>query len=378
MKSLLITSRFPWPSHTGDRLRASIWLSALARDGQVTMVAPSGQVPTGVPPVRVFVAGRSLIRAIQGIWTVLRDRLPFQCLLAAPYDWAGAIANARREAGPFDVTIVLLSRLHPWVRASLEGPAVLDAIDSLRRSAAERGSAASRMTRWLWTAEERRMAQLESSAVLAYGGVVVVSEEETSEFAGAVAVPLGIAVKPLATVPREYDFGFWGRLRYFANADAALWLLDEIWPAIRELQPDASLIIGGADAPRSLRNAAKRRGVALLSPVDDIATFARTIRVALMPVRFGSGQANKVLEAAEAGCAIVGTPQALRGLAPLAKHALIESSAVDLARAAVGLVADEERRTLLAARLREGVARDYARSVTLTRLSAIAAGAEAA
>jgi len=40
-----------------------------------------------------------------------------------------------------------------------------------------------------------------------------------------------------------------------------------------------------------------------------------------MPLRFGSGQSNKVLEAAEAAAPIVGTPQAFRGLAALASHA---------------------------------------------------------
>ncbi len=378
MKSLLITSRFPWPSHTGDRIRAAIWVSALAEVGPVTMVSPRGQVPASAPGVRVVEAGRSLIRVLQGVWMVLRDRLPFQCLLSAPYDWQSAIAQARREAGPFDVTIVLLSRVHPWIRASLEGRTVLDAIDSLRKSAAERASAAPRTTRWLWNEEERRMKALESSAVCEYGQVIVVSDEETKDFAHAVAVPNGLAAKPLLDSPRAYDFGFWGRLRYFANADAAGWLLDEIWPAIRLLRPDATLIIGGADAPRSLRGAAKRGGVTLISPVEDMASFARNIRVALMPVRFGSGQSNKILEAAEAGCAIVGTAQALRGLASLAKHCRIESSAAEFAGAAVELLRDDDGRTARAARLRDVVTREYARSATLTRLSSIAAGAKAA
>jgi len=111
--------------------------------------------------------------------------------------------------------------------------------------------------------------------------------------------------------------------------------------------------------------------------VGDIGSFARNIRVALMPLRFGSGQSNKVLEAAEGGCAIVGTPQAFRGLAPLASHARIESSTADFARAAVDLLADDGLRTRQAARLREVVTAEYARSATLDRLAAIARGSEA-
>ena len=377
MKALIITSRFPWPSYTGDRLRAAMWLMALARGADVAVVAPPGTVPDGLPRFGFFAARRSVRRFVQGTLPLLRDGLPLQCLLTAPYDWRAAISRARHEAGPFDVTIVILSRVHPWVEKTLEGPTVLDAVDSLRRSAEERANAATPLMRWFWRREVRLMARLEREAARRYGQVVVVSEDERADFGEAVAVPNGISVKPLDDTPRGYDFGFWGRLAYFAYADAVDWLLDEIWPAIHALRPEATLIIGGADAPRSLIEAARRRGVTLISPVDDIGAFARDIRVALMPLRYGSGQSNKILEAAEAGCAIVGTPQAFRGLAPLAQHARIDTSAAGLARAAVDLLLDGDRRASQAARLRDVVAGTYARSATLDRLSAIAGATEA-
>jgi glycosyltransferase involved in cell wall biosynthesis len=377
MKALIISPRFPWPPYTGDRLRATIWLSALARNAEVSIVAPLGTVPSDATRFRFFAAERSLMRGVRGALALIRHRLPLQCLLAAAFDWSGAIARARREAGPFDLTVVLLTRLHPWIRHSLEGRTVLDAIDSLRRSAGERSKDASTVVRWFWQAEERRMAQVEREAARMYDRVVVISEDETSDLEGAVAVPNGVTTAPLEGAPRRFDVGFWGRLPYFANADAAAWILDEIWPAIRALHPSATLVIGGAEASRALRGAARRAGVALCSPIADIASFARSIRVALMPLRYGTGQSNKVLEAAEAGCAIVGTPQALRGLAPLATHARIESSATGLARAAVDLLSDDENRARLAARLRATIETHYARSATLDRLSAIACATEA-
>ena len=357
--------------------RWMIWIAALARSGEVALVAPGGMVPEGLPRFRFFLARRSLRRLALGTLRLLRDGLPLQCLMAAPYDWREAIERAGREAGPFDVSVVILSRMHPWVEDSLQGRTVLDAVDSLRRSAAERAKASGPLMRWFWRLEERRMASLERAASVRYGNVVVVSEDERKEFGEAVAVPIGIATRPLDVgeregAPRAYDFGFWGRFPYFANADAAAWLLDEIWPAIRALQPSATLIMGGADAPGRLRNAARDRGVMLVSPVDDIGVFARGIRVALMPLRFGSGQSNKTLEAAEAGCAIVGTPLAFRGLAPLAGQARIESSTDGFARAAVDLLRDDDRRARQVEQLREVVAVEYSRSVTLDRLAAIA------
>jgi polysaccharide biosynthesis protein PslH len=377
MKALLITPRFPWPPFTGDRLRAAIWVSALAQAGDVALVSPQGMLPLTAPAqVRVFAAARSLTGGLRGAEAVIRHGLPLQCLLAAPFDWKGAIDRARHEAGPFDVTIVVLSRMHPWVKNFLTGRTLLDAVDSLKRNASERARAAGISTRWLWKSEERRMARLDREVVQAYDQIVVVSEEETSDFGHAVAVTNGVATHPLTPGSRAFDFGFWGRFPYFANADAALWLLNEIWPAIRALHPAATLVIGGADAPRSLRNLAERRGVTLVSPVENMSAFARNIRVALMPLRYGSGQSSKVLEAAEAGCAIAGTPEALRGLAPLALHSGVERDAGRLARAAVELLTDETRRSAAATALRSAVENGYERSATLDRLAALA-GAEA-
>ena len=106
-----------------------------------------------------------------------------------------------------------------------------------------------------------------------------------------------------------------------------------------------------------------------------IAAMARQVRVALFPVRYGTGQSNKVLEAAEAGCAIVGTAQAMRGLEPLTRYAAVAGDAAGLARAAIAAIADGGA----AGRALRGVVQDrYRRQETLDRLAAIVHGREAA
>src|SRR5258708_16593203 len=242
MKALLITPRFPWPPYTGDRLRAAAWVSALTQKGDVALVSPRGSWAASISPtVQFYEAPRSLMRCVRAMATVVRNGLPLQCLLAAPYDWKIAIERARKEAGPFDVTVVLLSRMHPWIRTFLTGRTLLDAVDSLKRNAHERAMAASPLTRWLWRMEERRMAGLDREVMRSYDQIVVVSAEETPDFGGAVAVTNGVTIAPLTAGARAFDFGFWGRFPYFANADAATWLLNEISPAIRALHPPATL-----------------------------------------------------------------------------------------------------------------------------------------
>ncbi|MEA2238426.1 MAG: polysaccharide biosynthesis protein PslH [Thermoanaerobaculia bacterium] len=373
MTVLVISSRFPWPSHTGDRMRASIWLSALAPHGHVALVAPPGEIPAGAGAFDFYPAARSFTRGVRGATVVLRRGLPLQSLLAAPYDWPAAIASAQHDLGAFDTTIVILARADPWVRASLGGGMkILDAIDSLRRNAAERGNAASPVTRWFWRREERRLARVEADLPRAYDRIVVVSGEEASEFGSSAAViENSVCIRPLdLDAPRPFDFGFWGRLGYFANADAAMWLVDEIWPAILARNSSATCVIAGADAPRSMRRAAKRRGIALISPVDDMATLARSVRVAILPVRYGSGQSSKVLEAGEAGCAIVATRPVMRGLEPLTPHVRIANDVSSIADTATELLASDTRKATAA--LRRIISANHSRDRILEQLASIA------
>jgi glycosyltransferase involved in cell wall biosynthesis len=358
MNVLLLASRFPWPAYSGDRLRTTIWLDAL-QHANVALVAPPGDAPQHV---RFFPARRSLANGARALVRTIAQGLPWQALLAAPYDWDGAIARARRDLGAFDATVVILSRLHPWIRTA-EGMRVLDAIDSLARNMHERARAASRLTRWIWRAEETRTARAEQEIAKAYDEILYVSDDETG--AHGVAISNGVKIRPLEVRTRRYDFGFWGRLAYFANADAAQWLVEEIWPAIRAIKPDATLVIAGANAPAKLRRKAEQAGITLLSPADDIPSLARDIRVAILPLRYGSGESTKMLEAAEAGCNVVATPLGVRSLAELAKHATIANDAESLARAAVAALTQPDTE------LRRLVAQYYSREATLEKLAAI-------
>ena len=378
MRVAVIASRFPWPSYTGDRMRTATWLAALARHARVALIAPAGEVPAEAPPFAFFPAARSFSRAARAAFTVIREDLPLQSLLAAPYAWGEAIAAAHRASGGFDAMVVVLSRADPWVRGSLDGGVrILDAVDSLQRNAEEREKASSMPMRWLWREEARRLKNAQRDVAHAYDRIVVVNRDERADFSSdAVAIPNSVPVLPLDTAgPRPYDFGFWGRLAYFANADAARWLMREIWPAIRQRLPSATMVLAGADAPRALvREARRQPGIELISPVENMSALARSVRVAVMPVRYGSGQATKVLEAAEAGCAMVATTRALRGLDSLAPHACIADDAASIARAAAELLANENVRAAKAHALRAAVAANHSRERVLEQLVQIATG----
>lgn len=317
---------------------------------------------------------RSLPSLAAAVLAAAGRRLPLHTLLAAR-PWGPAIARAAAEHGPFDVAIVLLSRLVPWLGELPARRTILDSIDSAAVGMAERARAARGLARLFWLRERRAAERLEAAAARRYDAVVAVTREESARFgAKGVTLPVGIDVPPLAADGgdggdgREIDFAFWGRLPYFANRRAVRLLLDRLWPRIRARRPGATLVVGGAEAPRWLRSRDGRDGVRVASPIGDRDALLAGVRVALLPLEHGSGQSLKTLEAAAAGCAIAGTTRAFRGCEHLMAAAVVEDDPDRLADRAVELV--ESGRAAAAGRaLRALVERHDARPALLARMA---------
>lgn len=371
MKVIIVSSRFPWPPYTGDRLRAQIWIEALMDSAEVTLVSPLGELPSLPASFHHEPAERG--ESVRSLLRTLRERLPLHALVSAGYRWNDAVRRAEANRGPFDVSIVLLSRLHPWIPAA-EGNrrTILDAIDSLTLSVEERSKEARGPMRAFWRREVARTRALENQLGTLYDRVTVVNESEVSLFGPrAVAVPNGVMIDPPGSAVRDFEFGFWGRLAYFANLDAARLLIADIWPALRLREPSSRMVLAGADAPGEITSWNGRAGTTVISPMENRSELLRRISIALFPVRYGTGQSNKILEAAEAGCAIIATPEAMRGLDHLKPAAIVESDVKMFAEAASMLLNDRDRLETMRKSGREIVERHYSRAVTAERLRSL-------
>lgn len=371
-----MASRFPWPPHTGDRVRAVAWLEALAGQADVSLVAPEGTPPVAGAPCTIVTAPREPWHLPGAAARVLRCHLPWTSLLAAGFAWKRALRAAELTGGPFDVSIVQLARLDPWVFPHLPpGRRILDAIDALGANLGERASATNGLARAFWRREATRTARLEAGCGRRYDAVSVVAAGECSAFGErAVAIPHGVTLGPPADGPRDIDVAFWGRLAYFANADAVRFLIEEVWPLVRAARPDCTLLIGGADAPGWMRNAGGRDGITVQSPLADREATLRRVRVAVVPLRFGSGMSNKVLEAADASCAVVSTPEGVRGLPELAAEVAVGRTAEELAVHVLELLQHPVQAGEQGRRLRRVAESWYSRASAGQRLLALVRG----
>lgn len=332
----------------------------------MTLVTPSSKAIPDITGFESISPALSPSGWVRDAVRVVGDGLPLHSLIAAGRTWNEAITRATRERGPFDTAVVLLSRTDPWVFDSIvANRKILDAIDSLTASTRARAESSMGLARRFWEIESRRMGMLEGGLAERYDAITVVSEADRQIFGSLpTVVSNGVEILPLDDSERSFDVGFWGNLSYFANRDALHVLLEEIWPQIRRMKRDATLMIGGSDAPRSLRAIHGRDGVTLISPMSDRPSLLRRVRVAILPLRYGTGHSNKVLEGGEAGCALVGTSVAFRGFDSIEREATVAESGRELADSVVGLLLDRARSEESAARTRRVIEQEHDRRVT--------------
>jgi sugar transferase (PEP-CTERM/EpsH1 system associated) len=152
-----------------------------------------------------------------------------------------------------------------------------------------------------------------------------------------------------------------GGMNMFANRDAVMFFLSEIWPLIRNQVPDVRFFVVGQDPPKELLElAARDTQVIVTGYVNDIRPLVWDATVYVVPLRVGGGTRLKVLDAMAMGKAMVSTSIGCEGLEVRPdEHLLVADSPEEFAKKVVGLMQDPNRRLTLGRAAREMVERRY-------------------
>lgn len=147
--------------------------------------------------------------------------------------------------------------------------------------------------------------------------VVAIQKDEAARFAPLLAGRSDVITVPLAVPARGHPSPGENGLILFVgsnaapNVDALRWFLQESWPRLRQLRPDAHLLVAGT-VTRNL--GALPEGVSGLGVVDDLGPVYAQAGVVISPLRLGSGLKIKLVEAAGHGKAVVATTVTLQGV----------------------------------------------------------------
>lgn len=173
--------------------------------------------------------------------------------------------------------------------------------------------------------------------------------------------PLGIEEEPNTLI-------FTGNFRHFPNVDAAVYLVNEILPRVRQRVRNIRLYLVGAWPPPEVQTLACRDGVLVTGWVPDLRPYLSRASVFVAPLRLGVGIRGKILEAWAMEKAVVATPLACAGLgAQHGEHLMVARSAEEFAEMVVTLLFNTDLRRRLGQKGRELVEKRYSWDVAVRR-----------
>jgi glycosyltransferase involved in cell wall biosynthesis len=150
--------------------------------------------------------------------------------------------------------------------------------------------------------------------------------------------------QPDLSVQREPEtLVFSGKMSYHANVSMVKHLVAEVMPRIWERRPMVRLIVVGKDPPADVREFAKNSLITITGTVDDIRPYLWKATAAVVPLIYGAGIQNKILEAMATGTPVLTTSKALSSLSAIAGNdILVADTPEDFSLKALQLMDDTD------------------------------------
>ena len=325
MRILYLTSGFPWPLTSGY-LRHYFLIRELARQHEITLVSLVNRrfrpeyIDALAPLTRnVFTFPADPAKRAAG--SLIRGLRMFVGGEHAAREMQRAVRRLVRDR-EFDLAIFSGKHTLPALRSLRGLPLIADICDAA--SVRYRGAIpySGLVRRIQCRAAAAYMQRTERRIIRAASHVLFASARDRDAL-----VPAGS--DQATVVPNGVDLEFWNRgtrergrraivftgaMSYGPNADAAQFLIDQIYPRVRAVVPEAEVWIVGRDPGPALIAAGRHSGVTVTGFVDDVRPWLQRACVFAAPLRFGAGIQNKLLEALAMEVPIVASPLAANGL----------------------------------------------------------------
>lgn len=376
---LFLSQWLPYPTDNGSKVRIYNLLRSLSQRHEVTLLSFTDCPLTNSnhPELESFCQNVQVVPWQPFDRQSKRARLGFFSLtprsFVATYSpqMAGLIQRTL-AARQYDLVIASQTTMASYVRSLRGVPALFEEAElGVFYDEFIHASSTWRRLRYAPTwAKHRRYLSL---LLRQFRACTVVSEHERTLLKNHIATERPVLVIPNFVHLTQYEMPrglarpntliFTGSFRYFANHDAMVWFLNEVYPQIRSQVPDAQLIITGDHADLPLPAA---EGVTLKGNVENIRPLVSTASVSLAPLRFGGGTRLKIVEAMALQTPVVATSKGAEGLdVHDGEHLLIADSAQDFALQVIRLLKDSALRQQLAENAFQLVRAKYDSAVVL-------------
>lgn len=326
MRILFLSAWFPYPPNNGSKLRIYNLLRGLSRNHDVTLVTFADDIPAALPA--------ELSRICRDVHVVTNRRYDptsaralLGLLSPTPRSIVDTFVPGMRQAilrelnrGGHDLVVA-----SEWSTAAylvdMHGlPAIFEDLEIGHFEAMKARSS----TPWRPLRHQLTLLKLRAYArrlLPRFSACTVVSATEAAlvhglapEFRRVEVIPNAVSLADYSDIDatlRPNTLIFTGSLSYFANHDAMVWFLREVFPRIRARIADVQLVITGDHLNLPLPYT---DNVTLTGFVDDVRPLIASAAASLAPIRMGGGTRLKILEAMALHTPVVATSKGAEGL----------------------------------------------------------------
>jgi polysaccharide biosynthesis protein PslH len=232
----------------------------------------------------------------------------------------------------------------------------VDCISSLMRQTRQRGSSVK--SRVIAAVETGNTVKYECRGVRSFNRVLVTSPVDQAALADS---DQGAASRwKIDVLPNGVDLDYFqpgegdrhadtivisGKMSYHANVTMVTYLVNEIMPLVWSRKPGVRLQIVGKDPPPAIQAMAKNENIIVTGTVNDIRPYLQQATLAVVPITYGTGIQNKILEAmACATPVIVSAPAAASLLAIPNREYVVVDTTRQFADAILDLLDNDHKR----------------------------------
>ena len=389
-KLLYIAHRIPYPPDKGDKIRSfhqvrhlgerhDLWcaffVDNLCDMPHVDALRPWCRELRAIPISRRWSTLRGAVSLTAG-GTITEGYLKRRAMEHVVREWCHTVT--------FDAALLFSSGMAPYRRHIRAGRVVLDFCDWDSRKWQSYADRAAGLRSYLYALEANRLRRRERLWLDEFDACTIITAAEAQSADLPPSSPSPVVIGNGATLGRpprtpsdqiERCIGFVGQMDYPPNVDAVRWFADHVWPRVRPQVPDATFEIVGRAPTRAVRALARRDGITVTGPVDDVRHRIESHAVSVAPLRIGQGLQNKVLEAMAAARPVVLTSTAAAGIDALDRqHFVIADDPATMADQIVMLLRDPARRLELGSAARRRIAFRYSWPREMAKLESVLLG----